>query len=136
MGEKGNKENKRGWKSWDYAWGPCREKGGELATHFTRLDLEYLFLKVIPSGKDFDNVWVGGSIEWNYAKNWEWLNKDVISADDRLWRAGSPRWNGGPPNCLYISRDISPDKTIDGTEGPAYVKSNCNIRLPYLCEIK
>lgn len=136
-----------GCKNWTDAREDCQRRGGDLATHLSKEDLDYVYAKVIPSDKfitrdhyrNWRGVWVGGrmyheAVQQNFQYSFQWVNEryKMIDANDGLWYEHAPI--ALYTKCMDITRNISPAKTKSGTKGPAYSTSRCKSAQPYLCE--
>jgi len=114
----------------------CKSKGGDLASHFNKQDLDFIFSKVIPS--NIIRVMVGGHLnaqatESNLAESWEWVDGEKIPSDDPNWQKYQvPRLTLIFP-CLYIH--IGPFLRLDSTKGPAFMTQPCDTETSFLCEI-
>jgi len=135
-----------GCKNWDDAREDCKRRGGELATHLSKPDLDFIFSKVITTNfvkqdrfRSWAGVWVGGRMydgasQGNFKQSFRWVagRNKRISHDDGLWVTGAPI--ALDMKCMSILRNISPQKTKSGTKGPAYSTYRCDYNKPYLCE--
>ena len=118
-----------GYKNWDDARAECKRRGGDLATHFTKEDLEV----VIPRNT-IGYALIGGRMnaqatESNYEDSFEWVNGDRISGIDGLWKRNEPR--SLSTKCMAIYRGHMRN---DGTSGPAYLTNPCTHLSPFLCK--
>jgi len=125
-------------KSWEDARTYCKSKGGDLASHLDKRDLDYIFSKVIPAKKG--NAKVGGHMNaqqknaesTNLAEIWEWVDGAKIPSDDENWQRGYKYRLSLSYQCLYIDRERHRQ---DGTLGPAFMTNECDSENAYLCEI-
>jgi len=122
-------------KNWADAREDCKRRGGDLATHLTEEDLNYVRSELMPKYPVFD-PFIGGRAmsQSNIASSFEWLNGDSISADDGLWKVSAfdslrADWTW----CMVIDTDKNLRK--DGKKGPSYGKGYCLHLHTYLCEI-
>jgi len=125
-------------KSWEDARTYCKSKGGDLASHLDKRDLEFIFSKAIPDGVSL-HARVGGHMntqanaESNLAESWEWVDGVKIPSDDGNWQSGYKHRLSLNFRCLYVHR--GPFERQDGTKGPAFMINGCESKSTYLCEI-
>jgi len=124
-------------KNWTDAREDCKRRGGDLATHLTEEDMNFVRSELMPKDSAvYHSPFIGGRAQsqTNIKSSFEWLNGDSIPADYGLWgdRAfGSLRadWKW----CMVIDTDKNLRK--DGKKGPHYGKGPCHHLHEYLCEI-
>lgn len=146
LGHKAKRINGNIWKGWRDAREECKRRGGDLATHLTKEDLDFLFSTVIPEEVDYGyHIWIGGILkgeqatESNYRELFEWVDGDRISADDGLWsidKPGTYRDTYVPGAwCMAIYRG-KPQRR-DQSSVPAFENVVCDLESPFsLCEIR
>jgi len=133
----GDRYDQWGRKTWKDAREDCKRRGGDLATHLTEQDLNFIFSKVIPINYYPKTAWVGARMN-GVKSSFEWMDGDRISNDDGLWHKDYPRPLDQYPgslsyDCMYITRYKKYRK--DGTYGYPYMAYKCASYTPYLCEI-
>jgi len=116
---------------WDDSRKECIERGGDLATHLTKEDLDYIYNNVITSDKKAS---IGGHMnfaatEENFKEMFEWNDGGRI--DDNLRADFDPGDLGS--KCMYIMR--GPWKRKDGTMGPYFATERCHSTAQFLCQI-
>jgi len=126
-------------KTWDGARAECKRRGGDLATHLTKEDIELIYSEVIPSDAYYGQgglTWIGGrskSTSANYQSSFEWVDGGRISADDGNWEEDEPdKWRSDKCMCTGGS-DWKTRK--DGTKGHQYVTWRCGRKCPFLCQL-
>jgi len=125
-------------KNWADARAECKKRGGDLPTHLTRQDLEFIQKEIIekahPNAKYF--AWIGGRMyskatSSNYRYNFEWIDGDRIAKDDKNW--GNGGYQAFSIKCLGMDHFTSTRK--DWTRGPSYITNFCRSLEPYLCQV-
>jgi len=120
-------------KNWEASRQECIDRGGDLATHLTREDLDYIYNYVITS--DNKEPSIGGHMnfaatEKNFKEMFEWVDGGRV--DDDLWHEYQPEHLGY--KCMYIAR--GPEKRKDGTMGPYFGAEDCEYSIAqFLCQL-
>jgi len=120
-------------KNWEASRQECIDRGGDLATHLTREDLDYIYNYVITS--DNKEPSIGGHMNFaatenNFKEMFEWVDGGRV--DDDLWHEYQPEHLGY--KCMYIAR--GPEKRKDGTMGPYFGAEDCEYSIAqFLCQI-
>jgi len=117
----------------------CKRRGGDLATHLTKEDLDFIFSTVIPERNTrlygyailIDGRMDASATKLNFREKFLWSNGDRIP--DGLWKKGLPSYGDGSIRCVYISNALVARN--DGTSVPWFSQTSCHSELAFLCEI-
>jgi len=136
-------------KNWNDAKWECKKRGGDLAMHITKDDMDFVWSEaILPGAKEFrtpkryggDSTsgfrsWIGGrSNQENTNSGYEWLNGDLISAADGLWETSEPNAHS-PCMVIGITNFFRAELRKDGTKGPAFGTAACSSKYPFFCQI-
>jgi hypothetical protein len=129
--------------NWDNARAECQRRGGDLATHITKEELDFLTSKVL-NRPQTGAAWVGGRVKagtkipagyLRYKDFFTWLNGDPIPKNDGRWF--KRRYSYSHMKCMYIAQYFGNKgyTRIDGSRAAAFRNEDCRKKLPPLCKI-
>lgn len=113
---------------WNGAFTECDGVGMHLATLLDGQELSGVSGLLI--GRGFEAGWVGGQSK---GAEWIWITGEPWMVDVSLWQPNQP---SGLGYCLSIGLGAAPDPNMspEGV-GLLFDDMNCNIQMPFLCEM-